>query len=173
LGGTRIQTGDRFIRRDSKPLQCPVDRGIRHYTLLCCISASEDAYYFDDPEVQTGFLPSFGYDAGEMVDSRPGVIFHNTNIISGIFLDPQVFRFNCLRAALSEINPLTKSMPVANILHQVIETCCAKFRLITKSESRFCSNIMVMTRIPDIKLYPPDEFHLSISSLSWPQLSEQ
>jgi hypothetical protein len=85
---------------------------------------------FGAPEDQIRCVPSFDHDAVETFDQYPAEIPLNVQIISRIFEDQQILRFNCLGDFFPYIAISGPSVPVATILCRVFYTCCAKFILV-------------------------------------------
>jgi hypothetical protein len=85
--------------------------------------------YFDTPEDQIHCVTNLDHDAVETFDPFPAVIPLSVQIMSQIFQDQQVLRFNCLGDIILQIPISRPSVPVATLLCRVLQTCCAKFLL--------------------------------------------
>jgi hypothetical protein len=83
--------------------------------------------YFDTPDDQIGFVPCLDHDAIEISDLCPDEIALNVEIMSQISEDQQVLKFHCLGDIVSQIHISGPALPVATLLHRVLQTCRARF----------------------------------------------
>jgi hypothetical protein len=95
--------------------------------------------YFDTSNNQLDPGPLFDSDDQQILDSHPGQTPINVDVISQILGDEQVVRFNYLGVAFPG-----SRVPVATLIHQVIQTCRQRFLLTTKARYRFLCNQFLM-----------------------------
>jgi hypothetical protein len=114
--GDNVESGVGSIDRSdatlAKELPCPDD-------------------YVDAPEDQIDCVPSLDHDAVEIIDACPDEMPLNVQIMSRVLEDQQVLRFNCLGDIVPQSYISGPSVPVATLLHRVLQTCCAKFVPVT------------------------------------------
>jgi hypothetical protein len=82
---------------------------------------------FDFAEGQIDFVPRLDEDAVEIFDPYSDEISLNIQIMSRIFEDQHVLRFNCLGDIVPQIHISRSPMPAATLLHRRLQTCCAEF----------------------------------------------
>jgi hypothetical protein len=93
--------------------------------------------YVDAPEDQIDCVPSLDHDAVEIFDSGPDEIPLNVQIMSRVFGDQQVLRFNCLGDVVPQSYMSRPFVSVATLLRRVLQTYRAKFVSVTDERLPF------------------------------------
>jgi hypothetical protein len=97
---------------------------------LVCSDGSPNA-----PDDELDSLPRCDDGPAEIVDLYLAEIPLKIGLMSYVIEDQQVFSFRSRGSVLPGIDRIRARVPVATVLHRVIETCCAGFWLITKTRS--------------------------------------